>query len=242
MSKPALIIPSLFVSIALVLAAYIVASEVRKIKEADQVIKVVGSAKQELISDFGILQATLSGSGQSTSTALQSLKNQKEPLLEFLSQKGFPESKVSFEPPFENHLFEYDQNGRYTGEVIRYSYSQRFTVESTKVSTIQELSLELIGLVEQGVSVKVQPPQYFYQDLAEVKIAVQSLAAADAKARAVKIAKATDTKLGPIRGARMGVLQITPKNSNTVSDYGINDTTSIEKEITAVVSAEFQVR
>jgi uncharacterized protein len=38
------------------------------------------------------------------------------------------------------------------------------------------------------------------------------------------------------------VLQITPKNSNQVSDYGMNDVSSIEKEITAVVNASFQIR
>jgi hypothetical protein len=39
----------------------------------------------------------------------------------------------------------------------------------------------------------------------------------------------------------MGVLQITPVNSNLTSDYGINDASSIEKEITAVVNATFRI-
>jgi len=47
--------------------------------------------------------------------------------------------------------------------------------------------------------------------------------------------------LGALRQARMGVIQITPKNSTMVSDYGFNDTSSIEKEITAVVSATFEI-
>nr|WP_294895186.1 hypothetical protein [uncultured Pedobacter sp.] len=38
----------------------------------------------------------------------------------------------------------------------------------------------------------------------------------------------------------MGVLQITPENSNMTSDYGIKDVSSIRKEITAVVSANFE--
>ncbi|MHB9012989.1 MAG: SIMPL domain-containing protein, partial [Ignavibacteriaceae bacterium] len=38
-----------------------------------------------------------------------------------------------------------------------------------------------------------------------------------------------------------GVLQITPRFSNQVSDYGINDLTSIDKEITAVVNASFEI-
>ena len=34
-------------------------------------------------------------------------------------------------------------------------------------------------------------------------------------------------------------IQITPRNSTDVSDYGIYDTTSLEKDITAVVSMIF---
>jgi hypothetical protein len=39
----------------------------------------------------------------------------------------------------------------------------------------------------------------------------------------------------------MGVLQITPADSNEVSDSGMNDTSSLEKDITAVVNIGFAV-
>ena len=77
--------------------------------------------------------------------------------------------------------------------------------------------------------------------LAEIKIEIQSEAAKDAMNRAQKIAIATNSTLGPMRNARMGVLQITPINSNMVSDYGMNDVSSIQKEVTAVVNASFEI-
>jgi len=40
----------------------------------------------------------------------------------------------------------------------------------------------------------------------------------------------------------MGVFQITPLYSTEVSDYGINDTSSLEKEITAVVTCTFEIK
>jgi uncharacterized protein len=45
-----------------------------------------------------------------------------------------------------------------------------------------------------------------------------------------------------VRNARMGVFQITPRNSTEVSDYGINDTSSLDKDITAVVRLTFALR
>jgi hypothetical protein len=77
--------------------------------------------------------------------------------------------------------------------------------------------------------------------MAELKIEIQAEAAKDAMVRAQKIADATDRDLGPMRSARMGVLQITPKFSNAISDYGINDLSSIDKEIVGVVNASFQI-
>jgi hypothetical protein len=48
--------------------------------------------------------------------------------------------------------------------------------------------------------------------------------------------------IGGIRGARMGVFQITPRFSTEVADYGINDVSSVEKDITAVVRISFAVK
>jgi len=70
-------------------------------------------------------------------------------------------------------------------------------------------------------------------------VAIQADAARDARQRALQIAEASEADLGPMTSARMGVLQITPRYSVNVDDYGMNDVSSIEKEVRAVVSASF---
>jgi hypothetical protein len=44
-----------------------------------------------------------------------------------------------------------------------------------------------------------------------------------------------------MRASSLGVYQIVPRDSTEVSDYGISDTSSREKDVTAVVSATFAV-
>ena len=66
-------------------------------------------------------------------------------------------------------------------------------------------------------------------------------AAKDAKERADKIAASTGNSIGPVRSARMGVLQITPADSTEVSDMGIYSTSTIDKDMTAVVNISFAV-
>ena len=136
---------------------------------------------------------------------------------------------------------EYTFEGRPTGRTLHHVYSQRVQVESPDVSKIQATSLEIASLISEGLNFNVEMPEYYYTKLAEIKVDIQAEAARDAMERAEKIAAATGRNLGTLTGARMGVLQITPPNSNMISDYGINDVSSIEKEITGVVNATFLI-
>jgi hypothetical protein len=92
------------------------------------------------------------------------------------------------------------------------------------------------------VEFQSNPPQYLYTKLADLKIDIIALATQDAKLRAEKMLAATGNKVGKLNSASVGVLQITPLYSGEISDYGINDTSSIEKEITSVVTCEFEVK
>lgn len=83
---------------------------------------------------------------------------------------------------------------------------------------------------------------YFYTKIADLKVEMLALATKDARERAQKIAENGGAKLVSLKTAKMGVFQITPINSNDVADYGINDTTSIEKEIMSVVNCTFTSR
>jgi hypothetical protein len=84
-----------------------------------------------------------------------------------------------------------------------------------------------------------QPPQYLYTQLSQLRVEMVAEATKDAQARAEAIAKSTGNTVGSIRSAKTGVFQITSRNSTDVSDYGIYDTSSLEKDITAVVSVQF---
>ena len=54
--------------------------------------------------------------------------------------------------------------------------------------------------------------------------------------------KATGANVGRVKSMKMGVFQITPPTSNNVSDMGFNDTTSIDKKVTAVANVVFKVK
>lgn len=209
--------------------------------QLDQTISVTGSATQVLTSDIGYLRARIEASGNTAQQAYENLEQQKPAVIDFFVENGFERSDVVFSTSNSHSREAYDENGRPTGRIISWIYNQQVEVKSTDVQKIKTLSLEMSSLVQQGINLQVQSPEYYYSDLDSLKINIQSRAAENAKIRAQKISEATDQELGNMTSARMGVLQITPVNSNRVSSMGINDASSIEKEITGVVSATFQI-
>lgn len=227
---------------SLIAAALILSGTWRANKKLDQTINVVGSAKKEIVSDFGIFRCAVRGESPTPAASWQQLQASKPKLFAYLQEQGIPADQVRPLPVTTYSVPEFNEQGRETGRTVKVVTTQRFEVQSKDVKKVEQLALGVAALVEQGVLVEPETPEYHYSGLSELKVEVQALAAQDAMERARRIAAASGAKLGDIRSARMGVLQITPRHSNMVSDYGVNDLSSIEKEITAVVSASFALR
>ena len=226
---------------ALVLAVLIFSLVWKSTKNADQTITVTGSAKKSIVSDLGIQRGTLQARSNDRKTAYQIVQQQMPIVLKYLEENGFAKNQIEVFGINGYPVFETNANGGPTSNILYYMYNQRFEVRSNDVNKIKELSVSISSLVEKGLDMNADMPEYLYTKIDDIKIAVQAEASKNAMDRAEKIASSTGRSLGPLRNARMGVMQITPKNSNVVTDYGVNDVTSIDKDITAVVSASFQI-
>lgn len=235
------IIPVSILAGAILFSVIIFSFVWKSAKNADQTITVTGSAKKEIVSDLGILRGTLQAASSNRQTAFQIVQQQMPVVLKYLESQGFKKDQIEVFGINGYPVFEVAANGVQTQNVSHYVYSQRFEIKSNDVKKIKELSVTLSSLVEKGLDINVDAPEYLYTKIDELKIEVQAAASKNAMERVLKIAEATGRSLGSLRNARMGVIQITPLNSNMISDYGMNDTSSIQKEITAVVSASFQI-
>jgi hypothetical protein len=102
----------------------------------------------------------------------------------------------------------------------------------------------LVGVAElaRDVPEQAQAPAYHSTNLADLRTMLLEEATKDARPRAEAIVRTTGPQIGAVREARMGVFQITPRFSTEIADYGINDVSSIEKDVTAVVRVTFTIR
>lgn len=235
------IIPASVLAAAIIIFAIILAVTWRGNSKLNQTITVTGSAKRGIVSDLGFLRGMISVQSSSAADAYNDLQSQKPVLLQYLEGKGFPNDKVNFFTMTSYPIYEVAASGIQTNRITGYHFDQRFEISSGDVNKIKSISLEISSLASKGINLLIDMPEYHYTKLGDLKKVIQAEAALDAKDRADKIVAATGRKLGDLKSARLGVLQITPKFSNIVSDYGINDLSSIDKEITAVISASFQI-
>lgn len=210
-------------------------------KRGDQTITVTGSAKRRIKSDLVIWRAGVSYQSTALADAYRSLSESVPKVKSYLVSKGIPENQITISSISSQTLHGRTSDGTETSEITGYQLRQELEVRSNDVDKIAKIAREATELINQGILIESMPPEYHYTQLGGLKIEMLSEAAKDAQERAKKIAESTGSSIGSVRTARMGVLQITPADSNEVSDTGMNDTSSLDKDITAVVNIGFAV-
>lgn len=228
-------------SIALVVSSLIGATAIRDFKRANDVLVVTGSAKRPIRSDYMIWRLSVSSQRPTAQAAYQDLKRQTERVQAYLAAQQVPDDAITLSSIETYAIPAVDSNGRETGQTLAYRLSQRFEIRSDDVDRYTQLSQQSAELINEGINLVSEPPQYLYTQLSKVRVEMVAEATKDAKARAEAIANSTGDQIGAVRSAETGVFQITSRNSTDVSDYGIYDTSSIEKDITAVVSVTFSM-
>lgn len=228
-------------AIGLVMSSIIFGWFYSRTKRSDEAITVTGSAKKRIKSDLVIWSAGVSWQSGQLSDAYKQLTDSVPRIKQYLIEKGVQESQITVSAITTTTLKGRDSDGNETSEITGYSLRQQVEVRSNDVEKIAQIARESTELINQGILIESNPPQFYYTQIGDLKIEMLGEAAKDAKVRAERIAASTGDSIGAVKSARMGVMQITAADSTDVSDYGIFDTTTIDKDMTAVVNVSFAV-
>ena len=212
-----------------------------KTKKTDDAITVTGSAKRRIRSDLVMWSAGVSTQSPQLSEAYKQISDSIPKIRKYLVDKGISENQIQVSAITTVTLHKQDEMGRQLNEITGYSLSQSVSVTSNDVDRISQIDREATELINQGILIESNAPQYYYTKIGDLKVEMLGEAAKDAKTRAEQIAASTGDSIGSVRSARMGVLQITAPDSTEVSDSGIFDTGTIDKDMTAVVNISFAV-
>lgn len=239
--KSSFIYLGLILAVGFIIGAVIIGSTWRKVSRGNVTITVTGSASKEIRSDLAEWSIDYVAEAPTLTDAYAKLQVNSNKVKAYLVSKGISADKLKFSSIGTTTIYVHNDKGVQTDQVAKYKLSQDVSVESNEVDKIDQLSREATELINQGVEVNSRSPQFLYTKISELKIEMIGLASKDAKVRAEQIASSTNNKIGEVRSSKMGVIQINSKNSTDVSDYGVNDVSSLEKTITAVVSMSFSI-
>ena len=235
LEKLQLIFLGLILSLGLILAVNLGTSNLSNDK-----ISVTGSAYKVVKSDSARLEFEINARKPDKQQAYNAVKSQLPIVEKYLKEKNISDIEIKATNGY--YSYKYSPNGNMTNDIAYYNLSQPIVIKSDDVDKIKEVSSDIQGLLAQGVDINIISTEYFYSKLGDLKVELLKDATTDAKERANAMLKATRNHPGKIQSVQMGVFQITPVDSTNVSDMGINDTSTIDKKVTAVANVVFRIK
>jgi hypothetical protein len=204
-------------------------------EKVSRTLDVTGSARKAIVSDLALWSIRIAGEGKTIEDAFQKMTVSGERVREFLAQKGFPADTVKPGPIRTETHYRKDEKGNVTRDITSYELTRDFDVRTPDVHLVEKAAGEVTELLKTGAHLISMTPEFVYTKLAGLKIEMIGEATRNARERADRIAKESGCKVGTVKDARAGVLQITKPWSTEVTSGGANDTSSVEKDVTSVV-------
>jgi hypothetical protein len=238
--------PTILLVVGIVLFAFVIKTAVSDFANRDQSITVTGSTEKEVKSDTAKWTISVSerayGDGAGVAASRQAAKS-IDVVKSYLMKNGIDQAQITVQTSNLSPICELSPQGyENCGVGIKgQTANQNIVVDSHEVDKIKDVSGRIATEVN-GVNITSNMVEYLFNGLKDIRVEMLSEATKNARERADAVAKAGGATVGNITSLSSGVFQVTQKNSVSVDDYGMYDTSSIDKKITATVKVNFSVR
>ncbi len=232
---------AIILGVSLILSAAIIGFVLYTNRSLDNSLQVTGSAKKTITSDVVKWNSEFSRNVgvDSLKSGYSQISTDLEKVKSFLKDNGIEDQNMTISPVSLYQQYDYSKGG---SNLTGYTLRQSIQIQSTDIQKITALAKNTQKLIEDGVIFSTQSLEYYYTKLPETRVDLLADAVKDAQNRADKIAGSSGQKVGSLKSASVGVVQVLPVNSVEISDYGAYDTSSIEKEVMITVRAVFRLK
>ncbi|MDA2919718.1 SIMPL domain-containing protein [Desulfobacterota bacterium AH_259_B03_O07] len=237
-----LLLLGIFLAAGIVVATFVIAKTIERVKFQNQRIQVKGFAERTITSDIAVWKGQITVRSPELVSAYNKLQADVEKVLSYLGEQGIKKEDVGVSSVSTIVQYKKTEKGMATNIIDGYVLGQTVELTSSDVSLIAQIAAGSTSLIKEGIEFSSYAPQYFYTKLDDMKIELLGEATKNALMRAGVLAKNSGSEIGTLKYASQGVFQITPVYSTQVSDYGVYNTTTIEKSIKAVVTIEYSIR
>jgi uncharacterized protein len=236
---PELFLGLLAIGVAVVLTAHIFSGTIHDVRHTNDTLSVTGSARVPISADLVRWTLTVGPEAATAAAAARLMQRQSALARKFLRDAGIPAEAISPSVVTSREIVIPLPHHR---RRVRYRVEQQLEVTTHEIDVVEQTATGVGGLIERGIDVSAEPLEYISTELTRAKLTALEKATEEARRRAEILVHGLGGKLGRMRASSQGVYQVTPRDSTDVSDYGINDTSSRDKDVNAVVSATFAVK
>ena len=230
---------AIILGVCLIISALIASLTFYKVRLAVDTLSVTGSVREKVTSDSAKWSSSFSRTvpAEDLKEGYEMMQKDQDLVLSFFKDNGFNEGDILISPVFMKQLYMYDPDAPKESTL-----SQTVEIQSSDVEKITYMAKNTQTLINAGVIFSTQSLEYYCLKLPELRIELIPEAINDAKLRAQKIAEGSGKKIGTIKSAHLGVVQVLPVNSTEVSGWGTYDTSTIEKEVMIPVTVTFTLK
>ena len=220
-------------AIAIAVGSVVIGHGIRD-RNRNDVITVTGSAKKRIVSDYVVWDLSVTSQQPSAADAARELAGWTASIRSFLTKQGVQPVELTVDPVSTETVG--------SGTIKGYRLTRSLEIRSARVRDIASVAEHSSTLLAGGVPLSADAPQYVYTKLPSLRPELLAAATRDAQHRGRVLVGATGAHLGGLRGVDVGVFQVTSPNSTEVQDYGVYDTSTLYKDVTAVVNVTFALK
>lgn len=236
---------TILIALAVVITGLILGKSYLSKGKPDDTVSVLGLGEESFDSDLIVWRASFSRRSYELKDAYAQLNADIRKVRSYLKSRGINEDEMVFEAADISKEWSrvYDDEGNLRQTIFDgYSLNQSVKVSSKKVNVVEQTSRQVSELIDAGIELNSEAPEYYYTKLAQLKLKMIEAATKDARQRAEKIAENGGGSLGKLKNADMGVFQITAENSSEDYEWGGSfNTSSRRKTANVTIRLKYEI-
>lgn len=233
-------------AVGLMAAAFILGHQFKNLQQTG-VITVKGLAEAEHKATLGTWRVSVFGWGPTYNEAMKANQLNLNQAVKFLKEQGFTDTDREITDISVNERTEYyvDEFGKDRSRKNGYNATRSIVLSTKDLPKLQKALAQIQFLRAENEAIDFSNPDYYLENLEEIKRDLIAKATQDAYVRAEEFAKTSNVKVGLLRSASQGSFDIKSTRPNTEdsddSYGGSYDTSTIDKKVRLVVTIQYAI-
>lgn len=202
---------ALVIAAGVAVGGFAVGQGLERFRTADRTVSVKGLAEKDVEGDFAVWPLVFRRGGNDFGAVQRALAEDRDRVVAFLKAQGFQDAEFEVRPLQVQDLYAREYTN--ANQPLRFQGTGQVLVKSARPKAVEAAALAVDPLILAGVQLAgdndgVAGPRYQLRGFNEVKAPLLAEATRNAREQAEKFAAVAGAKLGKLRTANQGVIQI----------------------------------